>query len=68
MSDITQSPAFRAALSITKELGPFSNNPKIDEAYRTLRLMGVPANEAVTLINDEIERRKSPAPLPENNK
>lgn len=53
----THSPAFRAALRLTESFGPFSQNPKIDEAYRTLRLMGISPKEAKEMIEKEIETR-----------
>jgi len=51
------SSAFQSCLQTTEHLMPFSSNPKIDEAYRTLRLLGFPAKESGEMINNEINRR-----------
>lgn len=57
IDETTKSPAFRACISVLESMGPFSSNPKVNEAYMTIRLLGVPEEEAKEMIEDEINRR-----------
>ena len=50
----TDSPAFKFALALSKSLGPFSSNPKIDEAYRSLRLLGLSREETINAIQEKL--------------
>jgi len=54
---IINSPAFDSIINATEHLGPFYSNPKIDKAYKTLRVLGFPEIKAKELIEDELERR-----------
>jgi len=53
------SPAFDSVMNATEHLGPFHPNPKIDKAYKTLRLLGFPEIRARELIEDELARRNT---------
>lgn len=48
----------KGMVQATEHLGPFHKNPKIDEVYRTLRVMGATRDEAIKMIKSEIKRRK----------
>ena len=48
------SPAFKACARLLESCGPFSNNPGINKAYITLRLLGFSAQETRKIISDEV--------------
>lgn len=52
-----ESPAFRIARRMMMDMGPFSTNPKVDETYVTLRLMGLTSDQAWQAIWEEMRRR-----------
>lgn len=54
---LINSPAFKEMLNITESLGPFHTNPKIDELYRTLRILGFSEEQTKKFINSKINTR-----------
>ena len=52
IEDILSSPAFKACMQAMEHLGPFSSDPKIDRAYRALRLTGLSQEDTIDLINN----------------
>lgn len=54
---LLESPAFRTIHRTMMGMGPFSSNPKVDEAYVTLRLMGLTPDESWQVIWEEMRRR-----------
>lgn len=54
------SPEFVAALSALESVGPIVlGNPRMDKAYKTLRLLGLSKEETVEMLNKEVNRRLS---------
>lgn len=54
---LTESPAFRAAHRVMMGMGPFSDNPKFDETYVSLRLLGLDPDLAAQAIWEELKSR-----------
>ncbi len=55
---MNETPLLKQIKNMVKSaMGPFSNNPKVDDAYVTLRLMGLSEDDAKEVIYKEIYRR-----------
>lgn len=58
--NITKTPAFRTMVRLMESCGPFHPNPKINELYISLRILGFSEENTKKAINKKVRELVTP--------